>query len=403
MKIAINAASAKMGGALTYLTNLLQNLPPAESGFHFFVFLPADTAKLLPEVGGNIRICALPNQDTHGWRRLWWEQVVLRRFLRSENIDALFSSANFAMFDCPVRQILLVRNALYFSKLYQGMFLRRHGPRYRLAFALRRWMIIRSVRSADVVMTPTQAMLDDLRRFVKVDSKKALVNPYGVVVAGSSLPGIQRTNVKLAHADGRVVRLIYVSLYAEHKNLSTLLKAMPLLNKNGTGTFLLRTTVDPAWKGAAWTVTHRTDLALARQPDVAPWVEFLGPLASEQVEQVYRDGDVFVFPSFCESFGQPMAEAMLHGLPIVAADTAVNREICGGAAVYFSPHDPQDLARQIQSVASDVALQQRLRASAQEQWQMKHRWDTHVRRMIEIVGSSLTANGSLQCKAHYAE
>jgi glycosyltransferase involved in cell wall biosynthesis len=178
---------------------------------------------------------------------------------------------------------------------------------------------------------------------------------------------------------------------------------MPLLNKNGTGRFLLRTTVDPAWKGAAWTVTHRTDLALARQPDVAPWIEFLGPLASEQVEQLYRDGDISVFPSFCESFGQPMAEAMLHGLPIVAADTAVNREICGGAAVYFSPHDPQDLARQIQSVASDVALQQRLRASAQEQWQMKHRWDGHVRRMIEIVGSSLTANGSLQCKAHCAE
>src|SRR5208337_643205 len=105
------------------------------------------------------KLCPLPGKSAGGWRRLWWEQVTLRRFLRKEKIDALFSTANFAMLGCPVRQILLVRNALYFSKLYQQMFLGKHRWHERLAFALRRWLILRSVRSADVVMAPTQAML----------------------------------------------------------------------------------------------------------------------------------------------------------------------------------------------------------------------------------------------------
>jgi len=39
----------------------------------------------------------------------------------------------------------------------------------------------------------------------------------------------------------------------------------------------------------------------------------------------------------CESFGFPLVEAMGARLPIVAADTPVNQEVCGKAAIYFPP------------------------------------------------------------------
>jgi glycosyltransferase involved in cell wall biosynthesis len=302
----------------------------------------------------------------------------------------LFSTANFAMLRCPVRQILLVRNALYFSKMYQQMFLGKHGLRYRLAFALRRWLILRSVRSADVVMTPTQAMFDSLAQFVKLDRRKALVDYYG---AGQQHAASQRFGAPSAAVQSGVTRLTYVSLYSEHKNLSTLLRAMPLLNGNGTTKFVLRTTADPAREGAAWTVTHKDDLALARQPNVAPWVEFLGPLRAEQVEELYRQGDVFVFPSLCESFGHPMVEAMVHGLPIVAADTPVNREICGRGAVYFNPLDPSDLAEQVCRVACNVDLRWRLLAEAEQRVRSQFTWAAHVQRILEVSQSSLAHSG----------
>ncbi len=92
------------------------------------------------------------------------------------------------MFRCPVRQLLLVTNALYFSKIYRDELLARHSWRFRVPFELRRWLICRSVRQADVVMTPTHAMLDDLRQFVEVEPGKALVNNFGVAPWRHPLP-----------------------------------------------------------------------------------------------------------------------------------------------------------------------------------------------------------------------
>jgi glycosyltransferase involved in cell wall biosynthesis len=80
-----------------------------------------------------------------------------------------------------------------------------------------------------------------------------------------------------------------------------------------------------------------------------------------------------------------MAEAMSHGLPIVASDTPVNREMCGEAAVYFSPLNPEDLARQVQRVAADQALCQRLRAEGRRRAATMCRWEDHVGRVLEVT------------------
>jgi len=388
LKIVINAVSAKMGGAVTYLTNVLHCLPPPESGYEFDIFLPPEAAERQEGLPRNVRLVATSVGHAAWWKRFWWEQVSLRRWLKRRKADVLFSTANFGMFRCPVRQILLVRNALYFSKLYQDEFLARHSLRSQVAFKFRRWLICRSVRQADVVMTPTQVMLDDLRRFVEVEPWKGLVNPYGVNPTGSFLREAKAEAPECLPGTTPVMRLIYVSLYSEHKNLSTLLKAMPLLDRNGTRKFALKTTVNPGWEGGAWTVTHKEDLALARQPDVAPWVEFLGPLGRQQVQELYREGDLFVFPSLCESFGHPTVEAMAHGLPVVASDTPVNREVCGDAAVYFSPFSAEDLAQQVRALARDPALMGKLGAAGRKRAATLFRWDGHVQRILEWAGGA---------------
>jgi glycosyltransferase involved in cell wall biosynthesis len=383
LKIAINAASAKMGGAVNYLTNFLRNLPTPESGYQFHVFLPRETVRALGAVPGNVQLCSLPDKTSGGWRRLWWEQITLRRFLVREKVDVLFSTANFALFRCPVKQILLVRNALYFSRLYQQRFLPRHSLRVKVAFRLRRWLICRSVKSADTVVTPTRAMLDELRAYVDIPDDKVLVSPYGVELPNSSPPP---TKGEKASQPQAVVRLLYVSLYSEHKNLNTILRAMPILNKNGSGRFLLKTTADPTWEGGAWTVTHQEDTKLAQKSEISPWVRFLVPLPREQMERLYLDADIFVFPSLTESFGFPMAEAMSYGLPIVASDTPVNREVCGEAAVYFRPQNPEDLARQVRRVAAVPSLRQRLSAKGRHEASHKFHWGTHVRRILDVGG-----------------
>ena len=384
MKIVINAASTKMGGAVSYMANLLRQLSVDGGEAEFLVFLPPETAAKLAGLAPYIRVFPTRIGSAGALRRLWWEQVTLRRFLKSHKADALYSTANFAMFFCPVRQILLVANALYFSRICRETFVPRHALRYRLEFALRRWLIVRSARTADVVMAPTRAVLDELRNSVNV--KAALVNPFGV--EAQELPGTPQGEAarRTLGAEGRAVRLLYVSLYSEHKNLTTLLKALEILNTGPGMKFKLTTTADPAWPGAAWTVTHREDIKLARRPGIAEWVEFVGPLGMEEVAELYASADIFVFPSLAETFGFPMAEAMSCGLPMVAADTPVNREVCGRAAVYFKPLSAEELAGRLRSVAADNDLCNRLSARGREEAAAGFEWRAHARRVLEAAG-----------------
>ena len=69
---------------------------------------------------------------------------------------------------------------------------------------------------------------------------------------------------------------------------------------------------------------------------------------------------MFVFPSLVESFGHPLVEAMAAGLPIAASDIPVHREVCGDAAIYFDPFDPNELADRIESLKTSGRLRERL-------------------------------------------
>ena len=384
MRLVINAAATKMGGAVTYLGNLLRHLPPPESGHEFLVMLPPETAELLADLPAHIKLFPTPVGSQAWWKRLRWDQVTLRRFLTQTRADVLYSAANFGLLYCPVPQVLLLQNALYFSDVYRRVFLPRYGSSVRLNFRLRRWLMIQSARHADLVMAPTQALLDGLGRAAHVSPAKTLVNPYGV-----SLPEERQRDAAPVPSDvseGKAapsVQLLYVSLYSDYKNLSTLLKALPLLNHNGGRRFALTTTVNP--DSETWPVTRGEDMTLAQSSAVAPLVRFAGRLTRPQTVEAYRQADIFVFPSLVESFGFPMAEAMAAGLPVVAAGTEPNREICGDAALYFEPLDPQDLARQVGRVASDSDLRTRLSAAGRERAAQRFRWEDHARRLIDVA------------------
>lgn len=49
-------------------------------------------------------------------------------------------------------------------------------------------------------------------------------------------------------------------------------------------------------------------------------VTFLGPVPHIRMPQVYRDADLFVFPTISDGFGAVMLEAMATGLPVISTD-----------------------------------------------------------------------------------
>jgi glycosyltransferase involved in cell wall biosynthesis len=83
--------------------------------------------------------------------------------------------------------------------------------------------------------------------------------------------------------------------------------------------------------------------ALAVALGVADRLHLLGEIEPEDIPDLYAAADVFVFPSTWETFGLAAFEAATVGLPLVAADLPVLREVLStpGAqpAVFVDPHD----------------------------------------------------------------
>jgi glycosyltransferase involved in cell wall biosynthesis len=120
------------------------------------------------------------------------------------------------------------------------------------------------------------------------------------------------------------------------------------------------------------------------------WTE-LGYVSHDELPSVYRSADAYVFPSFTESFGHSMVEAMASGLPVVAANTEVNREVCAGAASYFDPFDPADCAKTIRGVLENRDQRTEMTQASVRRAE-EFSWEKYTKQLAnvfsEIVGKS---------------
>jgi glycosyltransferase involved in cell wall biosynthesis len=73
------------------------------------------------------------------------------------------------------------------------------------------------------------------------------------------------------------------------------------------------------------------------------WLSCVGHLNHADCLAEYERADALIFPSFLESYGLPLVEAMVIGIPIVAADLPYARVLCGDEGIYFDPEAPESL------------------------------------------------------------
>ncbi len=74
---------------------------------------------------------------------------------------------------------------------------------------------------------------------------------------------------------------------------------------------------------------------------------WLKGISDEYLTDIYSTADSLIFSSKGEGFGLPLIEAAQHGLPIIARDIPVFREIAGNHAFYFEGESGDALAERI--------------------------------------------------------
>src|SRR5262249_3367238 len=81
----------------------------------------------------------------------------------------------------------------------------------------------------------------------------------------------------------------------------------------------------------------------------------------DQLPDLYRAADVFVYPSLHEGFGLPPIEAMACACPVIASTRGALAEVIGEAAVIIEPEDVHSIANQLRLLAGVEGVRNRLR------------------------------------------
>lgn len=116
----------------------------------------------------------------------------------------------------------------------------------------------------------------------------------------------------------------------------------------------------------AGTLLSERDVKAAFPDDLRSRVRVLPRVDQPRLVDVYREADVFVFPSNYEGFGVAVLEAMAAGLPIVATSTGVAGDalVDRDSALLVPPRDPEALAQAIDRLIADEALRTRVGSGA---------------------------------------
>ena len=371
--VLINATSIKMGGGLTYLKNYIKEISKINSPFDFVVLKRVST---LLETQGSPCLKIINVSLSNTWcAKAFFNLFGLRKFLRVYRASLLWQMANFTLPFCPCPQVILLRQAQYFSKIFCREIFPLYPFKRKWAFCWRRWLIIYAVKQANLVIVPSRSLVHDFERQTGLGIEKLVVNCYAP-------PACDKIPIR-SRAPNKRIRLLYLTHYGEHKNLATLLKAVVLLDRMLTVNFEVLISIDLTAKLNQYCVTLRQDRVLAQQLAVKRHVKFIGVLPYEKIGPFYQSADIFVWPTLTESFGHPLVEAMAFGLPIIASDILVNREICVDSALYFEPLNPKDLADKIKLAITDIKLRKKLMEKSQERSKL-FSWEDHVKRLLSI-------------------
>ena len=385
MRVLVNALSARMGGIVTYTNNLLDAFE--RRGIDVVVCVPRefvtrDRPSVLRFDVGNYR----------SLRRFVWEQTAWRDIVRSFKPNVLFSSANFGLLRSPVKQILLLREGGLFDPFYLAHMTATQGVGYVVNRHFRRRLMLLSAAHADHIITPTRAMRDMVAQWDPSILQRCTVNPYGTInEMFKPMPRQRRWR-----EDG-MLRMLYVSVYYPHKVPSLVCQAVDRLNAEGMRAHGRITMAPQEFKEMSGSTLD--DLLVSDAH--ARGVITLGRHAYDKLPTLYNEHDVFVFPSVSETFGHPMAEAMSSGLPLAVADTPVNREICGDAAIYFPPFSVSGLVAAMRRLDENPDMRRQLAESGRARAVERFGWDDHVDRLVATFDA--VASGRVPTALNWAE
>lgn len=367
MRIAINTLSAHSGAGVSMMGNLLSEIARTDAKNQYVIFYSRTERRVERAIPIHFKKVPADLVPRNPYLRVMWEQFIFPFYLLRHRIHVLYSVGNITSVFAPCKIVLLMENANPYS-LIDLPWLFKERARLTLLRVLG-WL---SARRAAKIRFVSQNSKDLIAPRLGVSVEKCVVIPHGVSADNSRFDDSTIRNKLSNYPIIESSYILTIGANGPHRNTARLLQAFSILVKKYGYNGNLRVVGNTG--SSAW---RKVLDELVQGLGLAGRVRFVGEVVHDDIRAHFQDADTFIFPSVEETFGIPLLEAMQAGVPIAASDCDLYpthhgkcfnpfREICGDAAQYFNPFDPEDMAQCVNRVLTDAALRKHLMARGVE-------------------------------------
>jgi glycosyltransferase involved in cell wall biosynthesis len=349
-----------------YITQLLRALAALDTDAQWQVAAHAGEASVFMPDTPKWKLSAVSDRWRSPVANVGWHQLCLSSWCRAGRQDVLFLPAGNRRLPlrCPCPSVGVVHD---FSALHVAA---KYDPA-RMFYI--KTVLPALIRRLDHVISVSESTRQDLLEYARVPEERITVTPLGAD-HGFFNPGDREQAAAAVLCQTGVVApyLLYVSRL-EHpgKNHVRLIRAFDTAKtRNGLPHRLVLAGSD--WSGSDQ--VHAAANAARHRESIT----FLGFVPGGLLPDLYRAADAVVFPSLFEGFGLPVLEAMCCATPVACSNVSSMPEVAGDAALLFNPMEEEDIAQAIGSIATELALREKLVARGLVRAAL-HTWENTAR------------------------
>lgn len=207
------------------------------------------------------------------------------------------------------------------------------------------------------------------------------VDPRRVHIA---VPGVERARLRTGTPSGS--RLVCVATLVPDKGHDVLVAALAeLIDLDWTCTLVGSLDRDPEY-------VERLRKRAA-QAGITDRIRFAGEVSRDELETTYAQSDLALLPSRGETYGMVVAEALMHGVPVIASKVggvpeALGTVERGNPGMLVRPDDPAALARALRRWLEDPSLRRWLRQLTGDRRRTLPTWSATAAAVVQALESA---------------
>lgn len=324
------------------ILEVLKELQQSVSKHEYYLYAQPDKDVAAIKVNNNMHLQLAGPASHHTW-----EQQLLPEAIKEDDIKLLHCTSNTAPISLKVPLIVTIHNIFYLEKcmVRQGSWYQRFGHLYR------QWNVPRIAKRAEMIITVSdyerEQIIDGLK--IAPEKVKTIYNACGKHFTPHRCEEELAIFKEKMQLPDRFV--LFFGNMGPKKNLPNVMRALNILFERGMLDFTL--VMPDTSEARLHKILHaQGNLHLLNN------IMLTGYVPNNELPNLYRLAELFLYPSLSESFGIPILEAMACGTPVITSNTTAMPEVAGKNALLIDPRQPEQIAEMIIKVLEDQSLRE---------------------------------------------